>query len=215
MLKIMVRVINDLYGEEIFGTFYDKETIKTNQKEFRIEKIIKRKGDELYVKLKGYNKSFNSWINKKISLYKMSYISEPYTRSKSKIIVKLGFSSYAAKSDLKKVTGVDTSSFNKKADLASLKSDVHELDTDKFKNVPFNLNSLKNKVDKLDVDKLKPVPTDFKKLSDVIDTEVVKKDLPDNLVEKVNVIDICGLVKKQIITERSMRLKLKYLVLLA
>ena len=152
---------------------------------------------------------------KKISLYKMSYISEPYTRSKSKIIVKLGFSSYAAKSDLKKVTGVDTSSFNKKADLASLKSDVHELDTDKFKNVPFNLNSLKNKVDKLDVDKLKPVPTDFKKLSDVIDTEVVKKDLPDNLVEKVNVIDICGLVKKQIITERSMRLKLKYLVLLA
>ena len=65
MLKIMVRVINDLNGEEIFGTFYEKETIKTNQKEFRIEKIIKRKGDELYVKLKGYNKSFNSWINKK------------------------------------------------------------------------------------------------------------------------------------------------------
>ena len=65
MLKIMVRVINDLNGEEIFGTFYDKETIKTNQKEFRIEKIIKRKGDELYVKLKGCNKSFNSWINKK------------------------------------------------------------------------------------------------------------------------------------------------------
>ena len=123
----------------------------------------------------------------------MSYISEPYTGSKSKIIVKLGFSSYAAKSDLKKVTGVDTSSFNKKADLASLKSDVDELDTDKFKNVPFSLNSLKDKIDKLDVDKLKPVPTDFKRFSDVVDTEVVKKDLPDNLVKKVNVIDTCGL----------------------
>ena len=124
----------------------------------------------------------------------MSYISEPYIRSKSKIIVNLGLSSYVAKSDLKKVTGFDTSSFNKKADLASLKPDVDEMDTDKFKNVPFSLNSLKDKVDKLDVDKLKAVPTDFKRFSDVVDTEVVKKDLPDNLVKKVNVIDTCGLV---------------------
>ena len=123
----------------------------------------------------------------------MSYISEPYIRSKSKIIVNSDLSSYVAKSDLKKVTGFDTSSFNKKADLASLKSDVDELDTDKFKNVPFSLNSLKDKIDKLDVDKLKPVPTDFKRISDVVDTEVVKKDLPDNLVKKVNVIDTCGL----------------------
>ena len=123
----------------------------------------------------------------------MSDISEPYIRSKSKIIVNSDLLSYVAKSDLKKVTGFDTSSFNKKADLASLKSDVDELDTDKFKNVPFSLNSLKDKIDKLDVDKLKPVPTDFKRFSDVVDTEVVKKDLPDNLVKKVNVIDTCGL----------------------
>ena len=65
MLKIMVRVINDLNGEDIFGTFYDKKMKKTNQKELRIEKVMKTKGDELYVKLKGYSKSFNSWINKK------------------------------------------------------------------------------------------------------------------------------------------------------
>ena len=38
---------------------------KKNQNEFRVEKIIKRKGDKLYVKLEGYNKSFNSWIDKK------------------------------------------------------------------------------------------------------------------------------------------------------
>ena len=43
-------VINDLNGEEIIVTFYEKELKKTNQKEFRIEKKIKRKGDKLYVK---------------------------------------------------------------------------------------------------------------------------------------------------------------------
>ena len=45
--------INDLKGEEIIGTFYEKEQQKTNQKEFIIEKVIKRIGDKLYVKRKG------------------------------------------------------------------------------------------------------------------------------------------------------------------
>ena len=57
--------INDLNGEKVIGTFYEKESQKTNQKEFRIEEILKRKGDKLYVKWKGYDNSFNSWINKK------------------------------------------------------------------------------------------------------------------------------------------------------
>ena len=47
-------VINDLNGEKIIGTFYEKELQKTTQKEFRTEKVIKRKGDKLYVKWKGY-----------------------------------------------------------------------------------------------------------------------------------------------------------------
>ena len=38
---------------------------KTNQKEFRIEKVIKRKGDKLYVKWKGCNSFFNNSIDKK------------------------------------------------------------------------------------------------------------------------------------------------------
>ena len=38
-------VINDLNGDDIVGTFYEKELQKTNQKEFRIEKIIKKKGN--------------------------------------------------------------------------------------------------------------------------------------------------------------------------
>ena len=45
-------VINDLNGEEIIGTFYKKELQKINQQEFRIEKVIKRKDDILYVKWK-------------------------------------------------------------------------------------------------------------------------------------------------------------------
>ena len=57
--------INDLNGEEIVGTFYGIELQKTNEKEFRIEKVIKRKGANLYVKWKRYNNSFNSWIDKK------------------------------------------------------------------------------------------------------------------------------------------------------
>ena len=57
-------VISDLNGEPITGSFYEKELQKTNQKEFRIENVIKRKVNKLYVKWKGYDNSFNSWINK-------------------------------------------------------------------------------------------------------------------------------------------------------
>ena len=53
-------VISDLNGEEIAGRSYKKQLQKTNQKEFRIEKVIKRKGDKLYVNWKGYDNSFNS-----------------------------------------------------------------------------------------------------------------------------------------------------------
>ena len=52
-------VINDLNSEEITDTFYENELQKTNQKEFRIEKVIKQKGGKLYVKWKGYDNSFN------------------------------------------------------------------------------------------------------------------------------------------------------------
>ena len=51
--------------EEIIGSFYEKELKKTNQKEFRIAKVLKRKGDQLNVEWRGYDNHFNSWINKK------------------------------------------------------------------------------------------------------------------------------------------------------
>ena len=58
-------VVSDLKGEEITGSFYEKELQKTSKKKFRIEKVLKRKGDKLYVKWKGYDNRFNSWIDKK------------------------------------------------------------------------------------------------------------------------------------------------------
>ena len=58
-------VINDLNGEEIIGTFHENELQGTKQNEFRIEKVIDRKGDKLHVKWKGYDNSFNSCIDKK------------------------------------------------------------------------------------------------------------------------------------------------------
>ena len=58
-------VFSDLNEEEIVWTFSKKEIQKTNEKEFGIEKAIKRKGDELYVKWKGYYNLSNSWISKK------------------------------------------------------------------------------------------------------------------------------------------------------
>ena len=52
-------------NEQIIGIFYEKELQKTNQEKFRTDKINKRKGNKLYVKWKGYDSSFNSWIDKK------------------------------------------------------------------------------------------------------------------------------------------------------
>ena len=52
--------INDFNGEQIVEMFYENELQKTNQKEFRVEKAIMKKGDKLYVKWEGYSNSFNS-----------------------------------------------------------------------------------------------------------------------------------------------------------
>ena len=58
-------IISDLHAEEIHGTLYKKELQKTNQTEFRVEKVFNRKGDKLYVKWKGYDNPSINWINKK------------------------------------------------------------------------------------------------------------------------------------------------------
>ena len=55
---------SDLNDEEITGSFFEKELQKTSQEKFRLEKALKRKGDKLYVKWKGYGSRFSSSIDK-------------------------------------------------------------------------------------------------------------------------------------------------------
>ena len=76
--------MDDLNSEEIVGTFYEKELLKANQTEFRTERVTKTKFDKLYVKWKGCDSYFNSWIDKKKYRYintaqKMKFsIKNPY-----------------------------------------------------------------------------------------------------------------------------------------
>ena len=58
-------IVNDLNGEEITESFYEKELQKTSQETFRIEKVLKRKCDKLYVKWEEYDNRFNSQIDRK------------------------------------------------------------------------------------------------------------------------------------------------------
>ena len=51
--------------KKLFECFTKNNCKKTNQKEFRVEKVVKRKGNKLYVKWEGYDNSFNSWIDEK------------------------------------------------------------------------------------------------------------------------------------------------------
>ena len=63
--------LKDLNGEEIKGSFYAQELQKTTQEMFRIEKVIRRKGDKSLVKWVGYSDKFNSWVDNKdlVKLY--------------------------------------------------------------------------------------------------------------------------------------------------
>ena len=99
---------------------------------------------------------------------------EPYEPFGRDINVTVDLSNYGTKTDLKKVTYVDTSSFALKTNLATLKTEV----------------------DKLDIDKLVPVPTDLSKLSNVVKNDVLKKTVYDKLVAKVNNIDTSDFVLK-------------------
>ena len=73
-----IYVSSGLNSEDIAGTFNEKDLQKTNQTKFTIEKVIRRKGYRLYVKWKGYDNSFNSWINMKDSIKKCLYFLDTY-----------------------------------------------------------------------------------------------------------------------------------------
>ena len=102
------------------------------------------------------------------------YFPKPYQPFGADINVKVDLSNYATKADIKNISRVDTSSLSLKTNLANLKSEV----------------------DKLDINKLKPVPTDLSKLSNVVKNDVVKKDVYNRVVTKVDNTDASGFVLK-------------------
>ena len=117
----------------------------------------------------------------------------------AKVKVELDLSNYATKAHLKIATGIDTSDFAEKTDLANLKPYVDKLNIDKFKNVPSGFNGLKSKVHKLDIGKLETTSVDLSKLSNVVKNDVVKNTECHELVKKVNAIqttDASNLVNK-------------------
>ena len=90
--------------------------------------------------MKGYDNSFNSWIDKKDLVLMSQYFLKPYEPFGGDINVKVNLSNYATKTDLKNATGVDASQLASKSDLASLKVEVDKIDVDKLKDIPVDLS---------------------------------------------------------------------------
>ena len=104
------------------------------------------------------------------------YFPKPYEPFVGDINIKVDLSNYGAKTDIKNISRIDTSSFALKTNLANLK----------------------NEIDKLNIDKLAPVPVDLSKPSDVV-KNVLKKTVYDKLIAKVNSIDTSRFVSLRII----------------
>ena len=132
-----------------------KKSYKILCKKNLIEKVIKKKDDKLCVKWKGYDNSFNSWIDKKelVWFYWFKCQCDPYEPFGGDINVKVDLSNYATKAEIENISLVDTSSFALKTNSAYLKTEV----------------------DKLDIDKLVSVPLDLSQLSDVVKNDVIKE----------------------------------------
>ena len=99
----------------------------------------------------------------------------PYKSSSKNIKVELDLSNYATKNDLKNITHVDVSSFSSKTNLATLKTEV----------------------DKIDTDKLKTAPTDLAKLTNAIENDLVKKTVYNTKVTSTET-PIAGLTKNTV-----------------
>ena len=111
--------ISDLNGEGSVGMFHEKELQKTNQKQFGIKKVIKRKDDKLYLKQRGYINLPNSSIEKKDIVQMIENFPKPKPLGEN-VKIELVLFNYSTKAELKNARGVDTSEFYKKTDLAIL-----------------------------------------------------------------------------------------------
>ena len=108
------------------------------------------------------------------------YFPKPYEAFSGNIKIKVGWSNYATKADIKNISHIDTSSFALKKNLANLKAEV----------------------DKLDIAKLVPVPTDFSKLSNVVKNDVIKKTYYNAKITEIEnkIPDISNLATKTELT---------------
>ena len=211
-------LINDLNGKKIIGSFCGKELQKTDQKEFRIEKVIKEKGNKLSVKWKGYDSSFNNWIDKK-DIYKMRDYLTDYKSRTSNVKVEISLSNNGTKEGLKNITHVDTSSYALKTSLSALKTEVDKLDIPKLTTVPADLSKLTNKVandlvEETDFNNLKKKVDKNETDNNNLETKVNNNDSTtktsiNNLKTKVDGIDLTKYVLKSIYDTKIGDLELK------
>ena len=153
---------------------------KSNQKEFRIEKVIEKEGNSHYF--------------------------PPYRSHGGDIKVELDLSNYATKTDLKDVAHIDVSSFASKTNLSSLRTKEGKLDIDKLASAPNDMAKLSNVVKKYVVKKTEYDKL-FGKVDNIDSTNSVLKtkceqngsDFEDKISKKDKKIpDVSDLVKKQI-----------------
>ena len=151
-----------------------KNCKKLAKKKFRIEKVIKKKVINCMSNGKDTIIHLIVGLIKRPCIKMNQYFPKPFRSFSGNINVKVDLSNYATKTELKNVTHLDTSTFELKTNLASLKTEV----------------------DRLDIDKLAPSPVDLSKLSDVVKNDVVKKAVYEKLAAIVNDIDTSPSVLK-------------------
>ena len=54
--------IKDTLGEPVQGSFYEQELQLSVQEIFRIERVLRKKRNQVFVRWKGYSDAFNSWV---------------------------------------------------------------------------------------------------------------------------------------------------------
>ena len=119
------------------------------------------------------------------------YFPKPYKIFGGDINVKVDFSNYATKADLKNAAGVDISQLELKSNLVKLRAHIY----------------------KNGADKLKPVTADLSKSNNVVNNDVVKKTVYDKLVAKANNIGTSGFVLKTKYNADKSDLEKKYIIL--
>ena len=119
----------------------------------------------------------------------------PYKSSSNNVKVELDLTNYATKTDLKSITHVDVSSFASKTNLAALKTEIDQIDADKLKTTPIDLDRLSNLVKNDFVKK-----TDYNAKVTNIESQIagVTKNTLDNLahITKLKAIDTNSFVTR-------------------